>query len=548
MLRPCLLAIVSFTAAMLTACGSSSSSSSPAPAQSRTVTVNWVNTFWSPSGPVQVPEPDSAALNIEALIPQSDGSITLLKASATSTPGVFTIPNVPAGNYWLLAGGGTIWTSTATFDAGRDYWGGEPPVASAPNVVTFNFNISGLAADSTFDNFEFYPLPPSYSITTPISPDSTSLTFSQEVGSTIDWTQIQNAFLMQYQFVTDGSLGVEVLGPELTLSNLALSNSGTNTISETLNPTTQTSLDLNVNGSQWTSLFSNVGPASATVQYSSMTLSAEPFVTGINAGTPPGGSGVVGIGIGGLSGSSPGGGVELFDTESIPANQSPGTVQYGDPFDSTWTRPLTFYEGASIPLPIPNSSDTYNFVFTDGESVAPSDSPIVPVALPVQNPTINGSSFFTANTSDSTTPALSWTAPTGTAPYGYQVVPYVLTTLNGAPVYEPTGTYSTAGTSVTLPPLAGGNTYIFTIRTEVDGAANMQSSPFRSKLPTGFANVVSAPLTISPSAATPRVDGDIEEWNRLVNQKADGPANTRAQAPAVPCKAGGHSHVRAFCE
>jgi hypothetical protein len=78
----------------------------PLRSQSRTVTVKWVNTYWSPSGRVQVPAPASAALNIEALIPQSDGAILLLKASATSKPGVFTIGNVPVGNFWLAAGGG----------------------------------------------------------------------------------------------------------------------------------------------------------------------------------------------------------------------------------------------------------------------------------------------------------------------------------------------------------------------------------------------------------------------------------------------------------
>ena len=146
-------------------------------------------------------------------MPQADNSITLLKASATSTPGVFTIANVPAGNYWLAAGGGTFLTNTSTFDAGRDYWGGQPPVTTTPSDPTFNFNISGIAADPYIDTFEFSTMPPSYSFQNQISADSTSLTFSQQLGSTIDWTQIQNAFLMQYQFVPVGSLGVRRAGP-----------------------------------------------------------------------------------------------------------------------------------------------------------------------------------------------------------------------------------------------------------------------------------------------------------------------------------------------
>ena len=298
MRRACLLALVCFIAAMLTACGSgnSSSSSSAPPPATRTVTVNWVNTYWSPTGPVQVPEPDSAAAtSIEALVPSSDGSITIMKASATSTPGVFTISDVPAGNYWLAAGGGgTFLTNTSTFDAGRDYWGGEPPVTTAISGPTFNFNISGISSDSNFDTFQFSTLPPSDSFESQIPPDSTSLAFSDQLISNYDWTQIQDVLLMQYQFVTVGSLGINVLGPELTMSDLTLSNSATNTISGTLNPTTQNSLDLNVSGSQWTSLFNNVGPVSATVGYSSLELTAEPFVTSINAYSPGGQTGGLG--------------------------------------------------------------------------------------------------------------------------------------------------------------------------------------------------------------------------------------------------------------
>jgi hypothetical protein len=66
---------------------------------------------------VQVSALDARALEIEALAPQTDGSITVLKGSATATPGVFTIGDVPAGNYWLAVAGSAFWTSAATFDA-----------------------------------------------------------------------------------------------------------------------------------------------------------------------------------------------------------------------------------------------------------------------------------------------------------------------------------------------------------------------------------------------------------------------------------------------
>jgi hypothetical protein len=51
-------------------------------------------------------------------------------------------------------------------------------------------------------------------------------------------------------------------------------------------------------------------------------------------------------------------------------------------------------------------------------------------------------------------------------------------------------------------------TYVFIIAAEVDGRANIESSPNRSALPTAYANVVSAPITISSAAAQPVIHDD----------------------------------------
>jgi len=232
-----------------------------------TITVNWVDTYWSPSGPVQVPQPASAALSIQALVPQADGSITLLNGSATSTPGVFTVANVPAGNYWLAAGGGgAFWTSSATFDAGQDIAIGQPPFASTTNTTTLAFDVSGMASDSTEEYVEFFTDPLSGFTLLGAPPGSTSVSATLTAEGYLDWSQIHDGFLMQYELTPLGSLNNYVLGPELELPNLTLTDGATNPISGTLNSATETSLDLSVSGSQWASAFNNAGPASATVQ------------------------------------------------------------------------------------------------------------------------------------------------------------------------------------------------------------------------------------------------------------------------------------------
>jgi hypothetical protein len=55
----------------------------------------------------------------------------------------------------------------------------------------------------------------------------------------------------------------------------------------------------------------------------------------------------------------------------------------------------------------------------------------------------------------------------------------------------------------------------------VDGIANMQTSPYRSQLPTAFATVMSAPVTINGGAARPQLRGDPKEWQRFLHPKGE---------------------------
>ncbi len=532
-----------------------------------TITVNLITTYWSPSGPVKVAEAASGALDIRALVPESDGSITLLLASATATPGVFPIANVPAGNFWLAVEGSAFWTDSSTFDAGTDVASAPPPLGNTPNSTNIDLNVSGIAAESSEEWIEFYTDPLTDIAEWSLPPEFTTLTGGFGAGGYTNWSQVNTAFVMQYELQPLGALNNYVLGPEVTLSNLALTNGATNTISATLNDATETSLDVSVSGSQWAAAFNNVGPAAATVQDSVLTLVAEPYVTGINpssslyyvtalalAGPSAGNSGFVGqtydpeasvcsdytgeVGAG-LTGLEP----------SILTDEDLGTLQYADPFDSNWTRALAFCEQSTIPIPLPDSGGTYSFLLEAGAAVTPSTSSLVPLALPVQNPTINGSSLFMANTISSVSPAISWSTPAGThAPYGYTVGEYLQTSVNGTAYFQPIGAFGTSSTSVTLPPLAGGNTYLFSITTNVDAAANMKTSPFRSALPTGFSSVVSAPITISPSAAAPQIRGDMEGWRRAIKPGKKMLSGIGTRPVATSCSAAANTTAPSFCE
>lgn len=493
-----------------------------------TVTVNDVFTYWTPSGQEQFPAPTIASLEVSAVVPQSDGSLLVLKGSTTS-PGVISIPGVPAGNYWLTFSyinqliptiSASYWTNTSTFDAGRDVAGSPPTLLSSASVTNFDFTLSGLASlpspTEVLFNTDIQVLSPAL-----IDPsNSTSLSVMLGYDTNIDWSKVSQGFLLQYEPNSLGSLQTLVLGPSASL-NLSLTNGATNSITQALQSTSPASLGVTVQGTQWAPLFTGASPAAATTNYSGFSLVTEPYVTGASAVLSASDINLVGtapplhllLPFGDCDSGFPI--LSLATQPGILDDENLGALQYSDPFDPSWTRRETFCEQAMIPVPLSGTSQTASFALTNGVSAAPSGSPIVPIVSPVQNPAIGSGSLFTATTLNTTMPSLTWSAPTLGSPYGYRVTAYVQTTLNNNPAYQIAGYFYTSQTSLTLPPLSGGNVYVFSITALVDGAANVQTSPFRSALPTGYASVVSAPMTISPGATKAAIHGDARVIRRL---------------------------------
>ncbi len=518
----------SFTATATTASGGTAQQSWNV-TPGGTITVNWVNTYWTANGQVQVPEPPNEALNISALVTNPDGSITVEKSSATS-PGVFSIPNVPGGYYWLSIAGGVYWTSTSTFDAGHNYAGPQaPPLTTTSQTTTFELNLSGLESVPETSEVEVsFPIPLSPGGVVFVSANSTTLTgVGFGFGGDIDWSKIDSVLLRQYVPTPLGALNNSVLGSALAATGLSLTDGATNTLTESLQTSPLASFDVNVLGaSQWAPLFANASPVTPTAYSSALSVSAQPYVAGVNAG----GLSVTLAATAQLPGPPPFllGGTFACDAPGFVVNAKPaqsaittdqdfGTLQYADPFDSTWTRSLYLCQEYSVAIPA-GSSATANFALVNGVNVPVSSTPpsLAPLVSPVLTPTINGASFFTAATLNTTTVPLSWTAPATGTPYGYVVRVYVQTTsATGVPTYSAAGSFNAAQTSITLPPLSGGNTYVFAIEAVADGTAKMETGPFRSTLPTGFATVVSAPITVSSGALAPVIHGDRRVITRL---------------------------------
>ena len=478
---------------------------------SGTITGTWVDTYWTSSGPLSVPRDlSNAPLPPRALVPQPNGSFQTVMGSG-NPDGTFTIPNIPGGYYWLEPAANAYWTSSSTFDFGANVNTPAKSLTTINGNTTINLNLTGLDPLVGGDDVPFVwdSSPPFSLVSAASSPaGATSLSTGAIINSNIDFSQSAAAFLAQYEPQTLGTLSVLVLGPNATVPVLTLINGSSNTITQTLAESQPTSLDLNIKGSAWVPMFSSVGPSTATLARADLELTTQPFVTGRNVLSIFGPSIPL---LGDLQPApaplpavcdsshaiSPGAFISPPGEPAITTDQDFGSVQYQDPFPREWPRVFTFCQTALVSVAIPNSTTPVTFGLVDTQSSSVSSSPISPLIGQVQNPTINGMSLFVPGSVNATDLTLKWTAPNGATPTGYKITTFVAQTLpmNGVS-YLPSVSFYTAKTSALLPPLQPGATYVFLISAMLDGAADFESRPNRSALPTASVSVVSAPITI----------------------------------------------------
>jgi hypothetical protein len=499
-----------------TASGGASATQSWAVTPSGTIRISRIDTLWNETGSTSRPFDWSVVSSyVAALVPQPDGSFKSLSGTAGPN-GTFEIPTVPAGYYWLrLAPRDTYWTSSSTFDVGNDFFvpigNLATPTIGNPTTPTIlmthiNFNFTSLDATAAsgllqFDTPEFAAL--RFSAST--NPGSTTVFGGLGISSNFDFSVIKNAFVRQYEPTAFGSMNGYVLGPELTLSNLSLTTGGLNTISGALNPTVPASINLSVKGSAWAPLFDHIAPTAPTAVGGGFYLSVLPYISAdgpnVSLSNPID-----------LIWTKANSGISIFNSLfSSPCTTNPpfftnppfttdveaGTVQYSDPFPTTWRRTFRVCQSASVNVPVPGGT-TQNITLANSQTTSLPTATVQPLISPVQNPKINGADLFTAGTINGTAVTLSWDPPAIGTPFGYNVAIMSTTTFpDGTVGYFSSTTLGTAKTSMTIPPdlLRSGQTYLFVISSRVDGRANMETSPHRSSLPTASAEVISAPIT-----------------------------------------------------
>jgi hypothetical protein len=484
-----------------------------------TVRISRIDTVWNESRSTDSPFNWSPVSSfVAALVPQPDGSFASLPG-APGISGVFEIPNVPAGYYWLRISPREIyWTSNSNIDVGTDRFDLNLDHATTNSTTTFNFNFTSLDAAAGSGWLQVTsPESVALQFAGTTASGSTNFTAYGSIGGNIDFSGVRNAFVMQYKPTSIGYLKGALLGPELALTNLSLTTGSANTISGALNPSVPASINLSVEASAWTPLLDHIAPTAPTAIGGGFYAYVQPYTAVDNPNVPwtsspinliatlPDTASVFWVLQTSCSGETPSavrsGGFSTATTlQPMTTDVSAGTVQYSDPFPAAWRRTFIVCQNAAVDVPVPGTSTTQSIVLTNSQTTSMPTGTVKPLIAPVQNPKLNGADILTASTIIGTSPTLSWNPPAIGTPFGYQVEIMAPTTaLSGVPHYGLGPTLSTTKTSMTIPPglLQSGQTYLFVISSLVDGRANMEASPHRSSLPVAQADLISAPVTIS---------------------------------------------------
>jgi hypothetical protein len=174
-----------------------------------------------------------------------------------------------------------------------------------------------------------------------------------------------------------------------------------------------------------------------------------------------------------------------------------GTLSYGDPFPSAWSRYVKIQEAFAIPYTWNNVTGSLNAQMTRIMTKAEAQANIIDARLaPPQNPKLDGADAFTA-TNISPVPVLSWDPPVLGTPTDYEIMVYEVQISGNTLKFISTLRLSTKQTSVRIPAgyLLGQRQYVFVIRAKARDGADLYTTPLRSGVSTSTADTLTALVT-----------------------------------------------------
>jgi hypothetical protein len=438
-------------------------------------------------------------------MPQADGTVTTLPGTGNSD-GTFTIPNVPAGSYWLqmsFSGKASwsgpnqfYWTSSSTIDCGGDGLG--RPNTTSVSAIYLNWNLTNLTSwsNENYDKVDAYaPNANSWFNPDAVTQTDGATTFvdpDQQIQMTqVDPTQGDIAYIDQdgYTF-TENATVWSVMSTAAIPSTFSIVNPGDiGNITAAMVPNSSSiTMDMNVDFPSYTQALSNANPSLSVQNYDGW-VQLQPFVT--DRSTPNWNTVWLG---------------EVWNNNNtVPTTPTDlGTLNLGTQYPSTWPLTSSFEESGTDTLQLSGSANPTTIeveIGHTGPNTPTASQPDEPVMSAVQNPTINGGSFSNPPAISSGPINLAWSAPNALAPYGYWVALYTIDAPSGSIANEVD--FYTAQPALTIPSQSlPTGTYLFQVEAMADSLAKIETAPFHYGLTQAWADALSGFVSYTSTATS----------------------------------------------
>lgn len=450
--------------------------------------------YLTDTGEVQVPV-DLSAAPPQALVLEDGGTFVTYPGEGRAD-GTFTVPNVPAGTYYLRIDP-TMFVVTNLREVdlsapvlGRPGASTQPADAGAAEMVFELSNLRSWQATDSITLFSSNANVPRFRLTPSISNGATSGSFTYTVRATqplIDSSQGDRVILTQLASRTATLEGTGETLPYRSVSHGAEAPAPfqmrvAEKQTTALGMTEQTPLTAPMHWdlAAYKNLAGSVNPrATAVTQLLVFDVLPTPLSYGYFTTVPR------------L--------IEIAQPPTSPEMRT--TLAYANPYPSSWN-PVGVMESRYQVLYTLPGTTTPGAVFasiSDADTLAAFTSrKIAPQFGPVGNPRIEGKDAFQPITLTTPTPELTWTPPSSSPDMHYIVFVHELSVQGSATVSRLVGSVRTGRPGLRLPPglMSPGHTYVIVFDSNTTPGLDITEKPFRISLPITGSQALSEIITV----------------------------------------------------
>lgn len=449
----------------------------PMPDADLGVTGSWIDRYVSDSGTTTLANCLVAPTGM-TIDPVS--AVTNPYSGACKADGSFRIIPPPPGIYYLKLATSFYETSKRS---GLDFSTGHLGRSDVAPItgVTLSLAMTGMSAWDAGDNIVAFSSNIGYSQVatfTTGTPNNNDTTLTATVpwnGYKVDSAKSDTLQLIQLgTHTTGGGLAYTTLDRAYTAPALTMTNNTPTTINGAFTTPTASTLNLRIDTASFTQ-FANATNPNVMTKTMDGTLAAA--VSGDAKASPALVS--FGMAINGI------------------ASLNFGTLSYGDPFPSAWSRMLRIQAVFQVPYTYAGVTSPRSATLTRVVSRASADGNIVDSAIgPPTNVKFDNDDAFTATTI-STVPKLSWSPPTFGTPTDYEIQVYEVT-LNGSSLkFTSILKLTTKQTLVRIPTgmLLGQRQYVFSVIARMRTNIDIYATPLQVGDTSASAEMLSALVT-----------------------------------------------------